>query len=206
MTRNAQILALIATVCYFSTSIASAAPIITTSDDTVAGILDVFYTPVDNVAEFTQIQVALQCDTGLCILDPNKAQTSAPGFPITEVDTLLNTVGSLFSAGPASHVFLDYNPIGFGSDDPPRNSLDWTAFDTLTGDNASLNQLPWHLGRFLYDTNVGGGTFSIQGFDNIDGDDVTQIQGIFGIPEPTTMVLSGLALVGLAAFRRRRVA
>lgn len=170
---------------------------------------DVFYTP-DAGTEFTAWDLIVTPTSG-GLLDPNTGQrafnTSAGNVPL---DTFGNTVFSAVGAGQASHIFTAYNP---GSAFPPvpaqtpptvggnPSQLFWTMFDTATGDGPIDGFTPYHMARVMF-TAGGAGTIELRMFNTVGGDIADITFGQYGIPEPSTMVMGGLSLIGLA-FRRR---
>jgi len=119
------------------------------------------------------------------------------GTPLVAVDTFFNTAYSATGFGNASHTFDDYNPAGGTPDIQPTDSLDWTVFDTASGDDVAF-----HLGRLLLNDPAAVGTVTIIAQDEGHAGEELAETFVFDIPEPATMlVLLGGAL--LAVIRRR---
>jgi hypothetical protein len=178
--------------------------------------VDFSFTMSDN-ADFLNYRLIMTADNGaLAIQDPAKAQRDRQSDSINQgntagsVDTYMNTVASFAGkdsdGNTASFVFNTYNP---GSANPPLNMIDWSVFDTATGDDNSVTNAdgttftaPYQLARVLTTPGTKG-TWSVQVFDsaNITGQTFT---GTWGIPEPASVSLLGLAMVGFCGVFRRR--
>lgn len=196
---------------------ANAAPIVTmTRTANIGGgafdSLDFFFTSTPG-AEFLNYRLDVQSTNGNNLQDPSKTGTSDEGGDA--VDTWMNTVYSLNGFGNASYNFNQYKPVGLGSGTPPVARIDWSVFDSGSGDGNTIDagggdirNAPWHLARVLISPNtVGTATFT--GFDSLTLDQAGGAIGTafafpIGIPEPTTFTLVGLALAGGLGFLRRR--
>lgn len=149
---------------------AQAAPIVTMTPTPMGGntALDFFYSASAPPAEFTNYRLEVRTTNGMKILDPNKSATSDVGGDAE--DTWMNTVYSLLDLGPASYNFNTYRPTGIGSDNPPRDFIDWSVFDTGVGDTNTPDGLtqtaPWHLARVLVAGDATG-TAKFQAFDSL---------------------------------------
>ncbi|MEM8947187.1 MAG: PEP-CTERM sorting domain-containing protein [Planctomycetota bacterium] len=86
----------------------------------------------------------------------------------------------------------------FGVDDTTDLSTGISGTFASLGSNDASTFDPYLLAQVVSD---GTGTYRYSFFD--DGSEVGSGSGIWGIPEPTTLVLAGLSLVGFAGIRRR---
>ena len=193
------------------TSAAFAAPFINVVDDMGNGWIDIFYNPDPNDGlEFNAWDLVVIPEVG-GLLDPDTAAREDDVSDGAAADTWGNTVFSSFGAGAASHIFTSYNP---GSAFPPvapdplptaggaPDRLEWTMFDTASGDGFIQGFTPYHMGRVMYE---GQGTWEVKFFENGQFPDVPTIaSGPYGIPEPGSLALAGLGLIGVFASRRRR--
>lgn len=171
---------------------------------------DIFYTPSAG-EEFAAWDLIATPTVG-SLVDPSTADRSDNTQDAgAAVDTFANTVFSSVGAGPASYIFTEYNP---GSVFPPvpadpapsaggnPASLNWTIFDTATGDGDIPGFSPYHMARVLY---VGGGTVDVAFFEGgANPADGGTGSFVYGIPEPGTLALAGLGLIGVFAGRRRK--
>jgi hypothetical protein len=185
---------------------------VTFTENAAAGYVDIKY-QVSAGAEFLNWELTATPQTG-SILDPTKAQksfnTSAGNVPL---DTFVNTVFSAVGAGAASYTHSEYNP---GSAFPPvpadanptkggnPSQLRWTAFDTSIGDGNIDGFFPYHMARVMY-TPGGSGNISAWFFDSatVAGGGETFAYA-YGVPEPATMAMAGMGLIGIVAASRRR--
>jgi hypothetical protein len=118
-------------------------------------------------------------------------------------------VFEVFAPNSSSYVFTTYDPVGsfptFIGDPLPATALNWSVFDTNGADTDV--QAPYHLGRVLYEAG-GAGTIDFLVFDTVTvgagGENFSTPYGGGVIPEPTTLALAGLSLLGLVSSRRRR--
>ena len=103
--------------------------------------LDYYYTASPG-AEFTNYRLSVQSVNGAKILDPIKSATMDEDSDAA--DTFMNTVYSLFGFGPAGQTFLRCLQAGWhrAKDSPPVSYIDWTVFDTGTGDTNSFDAGP----------------------------------------------------------------
>lgn len=188
---------------------------VTFTENAAEGYVDVKY-EVSAGAEFLNWELTATPEIG-SILDPNKAQksfnTSGGNAPL---DTFVNTVFSAVGAGAASYTHSQYNP---GSAFPPvpadpnptkggtPSALRWTAFDTSVGDGNITGFTPYHMARIMF-TPGGSGTVSAWFFDSatVDAGGQTFAFNYGGptIPEPATMAMAGMGLIGIVAAARRR--
>jgi hypothetical protein len=194
---------------------ANAAGIVTFNHNLAQGYVDILYTP-QGAAEFTNWDLNAKPTIG-SILDPT---TSARHFNQTSgaasIDTFANTVFSAVGAsGAPNYVFTEYNP---GSAFPPvpadpaptrdaqlpaPDELNWSIFDTNTGDGAIQGFTPYLMGRVVYSAG-GAGNITVKFFDTTNAGIGESFSTAYGIPEPATFGMASMALLGLAAFRRRK--
>jgi hypothetical protein len=185
-------------------------------DNRVERYVDVLYTPSAG-AEFNAWDLIVT-PSRAGLLDPNKTaraddtSTATGGGPA--LDTFMNTVFSSLGFGQASHIFTSYHPgqafppvpaqqtPQAGALPPNPDRLFWTAFDTNTGDGAIDGFTPYHMARVLY-TEGGAGNVTVNFFETLTGDIPFVFSAGYGIPEPGTMALAGLALIGTLGARRR---
>lgn len=186
------------------------AAIVNIQDNPEQGFFDIFYT-VSAGGEFTNWDLRVAPSVG-GLLDP---QTNNRGDDVTvggaAMDTFANTVFSSVGAGPASYVFTEYNP---GQSFPPvpaqpaptaggnPDELNWSIFDTNTGDGNIPGVFPYHMARVLY-TPGGSGVVTAKMFDTTNAGVGESFTAPYGIPEPASVALAGLAMVGIMAIRRR---
>jgi hypothetical protein len=186
------------------------------TETTVGGFdtLDFFYSASAPPAEFTNYRLNVVNSNGALLQDPVKANTSSSDP--AAVDTWMNTVYSLFNLGPASYTFNTYKPTGLGSNTPPVAQIDWSVFDTGAGDTngpldtggpAGVVNAPYHLARVLA-TPGATGTATFTAFDSTSNGVGSVFAFTYGVavPEPTSLALVGLGLVGAFGFRRRHAA
>jgi len=196
----------------------ASASTVTFTPNAAGNYMDIFYTPTAG-SEFTNWDLIAQPQVG-SIQDPNTGQrgfnTSAGGVP---VDTFANTVFSAVGAGPASYLFTQYNPGSafppVAADQPPTagasggpgtpNQLNWSIFDTASGDGAITGFTPYHMARVVF-SQGGKGQISVKMFDTAHTGVGESFQTAYGaaVPEPASLGLAGLSLLGLAAASRRR--
>ena len=185
-----------------------------TTDAALAGLgaggyVDIFYTQSADPAEYLNHDLIVNATVG-GILDPIRGSGGgqADGTGLS-VDTWTHTVFEIFVANSSSYVFTTYDPVGafptFTGDSLPATALNWSVFDTNGADTDV--QAPYHLGRVLY-TAGGAGTIDFLVFDTVTvgagGENFSTPYGGGVIPEPTTLALAGLSLLGLVSSRRRR--
>jgi len=181
-----------------------------TTDPALAGLgaggyVDIFYTPSADPSEYLNNDLIVSASVG-GILDPIRGNTGGQSDATTSaVDTWAQTVFELFVANSSSYIFTTYDPVGsfptFVGDPLPVTELNWSIFDTNAGDTDVL--APYHLARVLY-TAGGGGTIDFLVFDTdtvVGGGEL--FSTVYGIPEPTTMALGCLGLLGMFVRRRR---
>jgi hypothetical protein len=192
---------------------ATQAGIVTFTDNAAEHYIDVMYT-VGAGGEFTNWDLRATPSVG-SILDPNTNQrsfnTSGGAVPI---DTFANTVFSAVNAGPASYVFTEYNPGSAfppvpaqqsptaGASLPNPDELNWSIFDTNVGDGNIAGFFPYHMARVVYSPG-GAGVVTAQFFDTTNAGVGESFSIAYGIPEPASFALAGMAVVGLLAARRR---
>lgn len=185
---------------------ASAGPIVTMTQNSLGGFnaLD-FYYSAGQGAEFTTYELQVHSDAAN-IQDPVKTAAGTFDADGDAVDTWANTVSSLLGGGGPSFVFTQYKPYGIGASAAPTKDLNWTVFDTETGDGNDIpgvGQAPWHLARVLVSPTAVG-TAAMLAFDSQSGTVGTAFSFSYGnIPEPTTLGLLGLTLAGCFGVRRR---
>jgi hypothetical protein len=169
------------------------------------GYVDVFYTP-SPTAEYLNHDLVVTPTVG-GILDPIRGNGGGQSDATTStVDTWSNTVFELFVANSTSFVFTTYDPVGvfptFVGDALPAPALNWSVFDTNTGDNDVL--APYHLARVLYEAG-GAGQVGFLVFDTLTadsgGENFSTPYGV--IPEPGTMALGFLGLLVIGFGRRK---
>jgi hypothetical protein len=189
------------------------AAIVTVQDNIAESYFDIFYTVSEN-GEFTNWDLKVTPGIG-GLLDPNTNNRSDNTSDGAAMDTFVNTVFSSVGAGPASYVFTEYNP---GSAFPPvpaqprpqkgavfpaPDELNWSVFDTATGDANIPGVFPYHMARVMY-TPGGGGTGVAQFFDTTNAGIGETFEFAYGIPEPGSLALAGVAAIGALVVRRRK--
>jgi hypothetical protein len=139
---------------------------------------------------------------------------SVPAETIT-----INGLGSSFtSAGYEVYLFFDYNgarTYGFTVDDGTVSSSFWTADTSTTADSNNDGVMEWNQavgttsgtatpnGNYARYTGLSGSSFTISGVST-SGRAVLNGMQIVAIPEPSSLVLVGLAFLSLAVFRKHR--
>jgi hypothetical protein len=212
MKKTLTALAIVALVAVAPAAFAGSANFVeNTTDAALAGLgaggyVDIFYTQSADPAEYLNHDLIVNATVG-GILDPIRGSGGgqADGTGLS-VDTWTHTVFEIFVANSSSYVFTTYDPVGafptFTGDSLPATALNWSVFDTNGADTDV--QAPYHLGRVLY-TAGGAGTIDFLVFDTATvgagGETFSTTYGV--IPEPGTMVLACLGLVGIVAGRRR---
>ena len=211
MKKTLTALAIVALVAVAPAAFAGSANFVeNTTDAALAGLgadgyVDIFYTQTAG-AEYLNHDLVVNATAG-GILDPIRGSGGgqADGTGLS-VDTWSHTVYENFVSNSSSYVFTTYDPVGafptFTGDPLPATALNWSVFDTNEGDTDVL--APYHLGRVLYSAG-GAGTIDFKVFDTATagagGETFSTTYGV--IPEPGTMVLACLGLVGVVAGRRR---
>jgi PEP-CTERM motif len=174
--------------------------------------VDVFLTPSPG-SEFLNFDVEAIPAVGQ-ILDPtrNLAGNAGDYDNVTDgarVDTWANTAYSSLGAGVPSYIFTEYVPGSppFTPSDPlpsaggTPGALRWSVFDTQTGDTDQFG--PYHIARIMY-SQGGSGVINILAYDTITADTGGEFFSTpYGIPEPGTLVLAGMGLIGIVTGRRR---
>jgi hypothetical protein len=200
---------------------AQAAPIVTMTSSllTVPGsaTLDFFFSSSAG-AEFTNYNLDVLTSTGNGIQDPTRSATTWYDQGGDAPDTWANTPSSLLFGSAPSSVFQTYKPTAPGQSAIPTNHLQWEIFDTEVGDGNDIDtgdtaafppdghaHAPFHLARILVSPNAAG-TAVVNAFDTLSGGAATRFSFDFGviIPEPATLTLLGLAMVGMIGVIRRR--
>lgn len=209
-----KIRAFLAAFALVAAAASAQAATVTFTDNIAAGFVDVFY-EVSPGAEFLNWELTCIPEAGE-LLDPTKSQKSfnAESGP-APFDTFVNTVFSSVGAGPASYVHSEYNP---GSAFPPvaadpnptpggtPSRLRWNVFDTATGDGNIDGFTPYHMARVMYSQGARGDITALF-FDTatvLGGGEL--FSGQFGIPEPATIAMAGMGLIGMIGVARRRKA
>jgi hypothetical protein len=111
--------------------------------------IDFFYESTPG-ADFTNYRLNFETTNGSMIYDPLPGQWQDAGSDA--IDTFMNTVGSFLGIGDASQIYNTYRPTGLSLDPSPIARLDWSVFDTLSGDTNTMaghNPAPYHMGRVL---------------------------------------------------------
>jgi hypothetical protein len=172
-----------------------AAPVVTVKDHYVGGywsldqrVLDFYFTATPG-AEFLNYRLRVDASNGAKILDPVKSATFDQDGDA--VDTWMNTVYSLFGLGPPAQFFNSYRPTGIVTDSPPTQRIDWSVFDTGTGDTNSFDagppygvvSAPWHIARIAVTDDISY-TGIVTSFDSLTVDSM-------GNPAPTVFSTSG---------------
>jgi hypothetical protein len=208
-----KIRALLATVAMLAASNASAAAV-SFVENLAERYVDIMYT-VSAGGEFTNWDLRATPAVG-SILDPtttkrdhNIAGGAAP------VDTFANTVFSSVGAGPASYVFTEYNPGSsfppvpaqpaptFGAALPNPDELNWSIFDTNVGDGNIPGSFPYLMGRVVY-SDGGTGVITAHFFDTTNAGVGEAFTYIYNIPEPASIALASLGLIGCVTLRRKK--
>lgn len=144
--------------------------------------------PADGL--FTNANIVVSMD-GLVIQDPDQ-WTLTGGKDGIPIDTWVCTPGNYKQNRPMTVVTNTYDPF---ADTPPVSDLDWSFFDTFTGDD-SVYVNPTTIARMVMSPGaVGAGVVLVI---TTEGHEYFE----FDIPEPATLCLLGLGAVAL--IRRKR--
>ena len=189
---------------------------VTFTNNEAAGYVDLFYT-VNDGQSFLNWDLVVKPTAG-SILDPNKGQKSFNAQSgAAPLDTFANTVFSSVGAGAAQYIHSEYNPgqafppipadpnPTFGAALPAPDELNWSMFDTAEGDGNIPGFFPYHMARVMY-SQGGAGTITASMFDTAVLGTPEVFSFTYGgvIPEPASMAMAGMGLIGMIGVARRR--
>ena len=121
-------------------SLAGGSPVVTMSTTPNIGgsgyeAIDFYYASSAG-AEFTNYRLNLET-TGGYIYDPLRSELQNTGG--NSIDTYMNTVGSYLGISDAIHIQNTYKPTAPAANSSPISRIDWSVFDTLSGDSNAID-------------------------------------------------------------------
>jgi hypothetical protein len=199
-----------AAVLAVGVSVAQAAPIVTMQTSSLGGNTSLdFYYSASAGAEFTNYNLKVDTANGAKILDLIRTSAGWWDEGGDAVDTWANTPFSLLYGVAPSSVFQAYKPNAPSQSPTPTASMQWEIFSTDPGQGNTIDTFtaPWHIARVLVAPDAIG-TVVFTAYDTQSGGVPTPFTFAIGqgpiIPEPATISLIGLAMVGFLGFRRRQ--